>query len=317
MTAHFDLVDLRLMLHVAHTKSVTRGAEAACISTPAASTRIKNLEEGFGTKLLYRTNQGVTLTVPGQLLVYHARLAIGHLEDLRGEIQDFSTGMKGCLRVLASTTAMAEFLPPVLRSYLRGHPNVNIDLREKPSSEIVRAVSDGQTDLGIVAGTERTENLEVVPYRQDRLALVVPAEHAFAQCTSIEFAQVLPLNFIGLHDASAIQEFLRRICADMGQPLKVRIQVGSFEAACRMIEATVGVGVLPASAAQRHAKTMKIVLVPLRDAWSHRSMQICMRSFDSLPQFARDLVAMLVEDRREADPPDAQSPFEKTTPGAS
>ena len=61
---HFDLTDLRLMVRVAECNSLTRGAEASFMSLPAASTRIKNLEESVGTKLLYRTSQGVTLTPP-------------------------------------------------------------------------------------------------------------------------------------------------------------------------------------------------------------------------------------------------------------
>ena len=69
MAMHFDLVDLRLMVHIADANSMTRGAELSFISLPAASTRIKNLEESIGTKLLYRTSQGVTLTPPGQAFV--------------------------------------------------------------------------------------------------------------------------------------------------------------------------------------------------------------------------------------------------------
>ena len=63
---HFDLVDLRLMVRVAEANSLTRGAEAAHMSVPAASTRIKNIEESMGTKLLYRTSQGVTDTYFGR-----------------------------------------------------------------------------------------------------------------------------------------------------------------------------------------------------------------------------------------------------------
>ena len=90
MAMHFDLVDLRLMVHVADANSMTRGAELSFISLPAASTRIKNLEESIGVKLLYRTSQGVTLTLPGQAFVQHARTVLGQIEHLRGDMQDIA-----------------------------------------------------------------------------------------------------------------------------------------------------------------------------------------------------------------------------------
>jgi DNA-binding transcriptional LysR family regulator len=297
---HFDLVDLRLMIRVAEANSLTRGAEAVYMSVPTASTRIKNIEDSIGIKLFYRTSQGVTLTLPGQAFVHHARLVLGQLEHLSGDLQEYAKGIKGHLRVFANTTALGEFLPPVLRAYLLAHPDVNIDLRERLSGDIVRAVSDGQTDIGIVAGTVRTENLEVIPYRRDRLVLVVPRDHPMAALPSVAFVDTLELEHIGLHESSAIHAFLRQICSGLHRTIRLRIQVGNFEAACRMIEATVGVSVLPESAARRHAETMAIQIVPLIDDWSLRAMQICVRSMESLPPFARDLVTLLIEDARMA-----------------
>lgn len=301
MSMHFDLVDMRLMVHIAEANSLTRGAEASHISLPAASTRIKNLEESIGTKLLYRTSQGVTLTPPGQAFVHHARTVLGQIEHLRGDLQEYAKGIKGHLRVFANTTALGEFLPPVLRCYLLAHPDVNIDLRERLSNDIIRAVTEGQTDIGIVAGLVRTENLETMPYRSDRLVLVLPRSHALAGTGTIAFADTLEFDHVGLHDTSAIHAFLRQVCDQLHRPLKLRIQVGNFEAACRMIEANVGVAILPESAARRHAQNMAISIVTLTDPWAIRAMQICVRSFDALPAFARALVDLLVEDRDRAE----------------
>jgi DNA-binding transcriptional LysR family regulator len=300
---HFDLIDLRLMVRIAETNSLTRGAENSHMSLPSASTRVKNLEESLGTKLLYRTSQGVTLTPPGQALVHHARLVLGQIENLRGDMQEYAKGVKGHLRVFANTTALGEFLPPVLRTYLLSHPDVNVDLKERLSHDIIRAVTEGQTDIGIVAGHVRTENLEVIPYRKDRLVLVVPSAHALAGAECIAFEETLGYDHVGLQESSAIHAFLRQVCDGLHRRLPLRIQVGNFEAACRMIEANVGVGILPESAARRHAQSMAIHIVALKDDWSLRALLICMRKLDALPGFARDLVDLLVEDARSADVP--------------
>ena len=70
---HFDFVDLRLLLNIADTQNLARAAERSHLSAPAASNRVKNLEEQLGFKLLYRTSQGMTLTPAGESFVRHAR----------------------------------------------------------------------------------------------------------------------------------------------------------------------------------------------------------------------------------------------------
>lgn len=301
MNLHFDLTDLRLMVRVAEHNSLTAGAQAMGLSLPAASGRVRKLEDGAGTRLFLRTPQGVTLTPPGQAFVHHARLVLAQLEHLRSDLREYSRGIKGHLRVFANTTALGEFLPPVLRRYLQAHPDVSVDLRERLSHDIVRAVSEGQIDVGIVAGMVRTENLVAIPYRQDRLVLAVSSDHDLARRDSVAFADTLELDHVGLHEGSAIHAFLNQICGALQQPFKPRIQVGNFEAACRMVEAGIGVAIMPGSAASRHAQGMSIRAVPLTDDWALRAMQVVVRNREALAPFARDLVDLLIADAGSAE----------------
>jgi DNA-binding transcriptional LysR family regulator len=172
---------------------------------------------------------------------------------------------------------------------------VNVELRERLSHDVVRAVSEGTADVGIVAGNVRPESLEVMPYRSDRLILAVSESHHLAGKTSIPFEEATEFDFVGMPEASAIHTFLNRVAHDMHKKLQVRIEVGNFEALCRMIEANVGIGVLPRSSAIRYVKTMNIRLVEIEDAWATRNLLICVRSLDLLPSFARELVDLLTQ----------------------
>lgn len=293
---HIDLVDLRLLVAIAETDSLTRGAAKCHLSLPAVSVRIKNLEEGVGAKLMYRSSQGVTLTPAGHALLRHARVVLGQMEQLRGDMQAHGRGIKGHLRLYASATAMAEFLPEVLQDFLAGHPDVNIELKERMSADIVRAVTEGQTDIGVVSGTVSMDRLEVLPYRDDRLVLVVGAEHVFAEQAAVSFAATLDHDQISLAETSAIHTFIQQKAAELNRVVKLRIQVGSFETSARMIAAGVGIGVMPESAARRHAQHLSVRIVALSDDWALRQQFICARSFAALPMFARELVAMLTPD---------------------
>lgn len=281
------------MLNVADENNLSRGAERSCMSVPAASVRIKNLEDRLGTKLLYRTGQGVTPTAPGQAFVHHARLVMFQIEHLRNDLQEYAQGIKGHVRIHANTTAI-EILPPVLGTFLAAHPNVSVDLRERLSHDIVRAVSEAMTDIGIVAGNVRTDGLEVLPYREHRLVVAAAAGHPIATRDTAMFEETLDYEFIGLQEASSFQLFLLQTADAANKTLKLRIQLGNFEAVCRMIAAGFGIGVLPESAARRHAQTMSIRIIPLRDEWAVGRLKICVRGLHLLPAFARDLIDELV-----------------------
>ncbi len=292
-----DLIDLRLFICIAETNSLTRGAERVNISAPAASVRIRSLEERFGTKLLNRTNHGVTLTPSGQAFFHRARLVDEQLLNLHDDIEEYALGLKGHLRITANPTGMAESLPSVLRLYMAAHPQIKIDLRERMSSDVVRAVSDGTADIGLVGSALRTETLEVVPYLDDRLVLVTSKQHPLAALPSVKIADTLDFDFIGMPENSAIHSLLLSVAEPQSKHIKTNVWVSDFDAFCRMVEADVGIGIMSERAARRHALVSAIMIVPLEDKSAQRDLSICARSFSQLPAFAKDFVALLQKDR--------------------
>lgn len=121
---------------------------------------------------------------------------------------------------------------------------------------------------------------------------------SLAGLASTPLVATLDHDFIGRSEASAIHNFLKRAAADVQRTRRRRIQIGNFEAACRMIEANVGIDVLPEGTARRHAKTMALRVVALEDDWAERELQICVADLDALPRFVRVLVDLLVEAAR-------------------
>ena len=301
MTMRFDLIDMQLMVNVASARSMTKGAERSFLSLPAASTRVKNLESHLGTALLYRSSQGVTLTPSGEAFVRHARVVLRQLEHLRGDIQEYANGVKGRIRIVANTTAMNEFMPEVLGRYLSSHPDVNVELRERLSFLVVKAIVEGSADVGVTALAEGAQDIEFLPYRTDRLVLVTPLDHPLAVADTVDFDETLGFDYVGLSEASAIHAFLLQAADDLGRVLRFRVEVSNFEAACRMISAHVGIGVIPESAAQRYARNLPLKLIALNDEWALRKLHICVRRLDSLPVFAQEFVSLLVKDAAQTD----------------
>jgi len=289
----FDLVDLNLFRHVVDAGSITHGAERAHLALAAASTRIRNMERSLGAALLIRNRQGVVPTPAGRTLLQHAREMLGQAERLREDLGAFAGGIGGQIRILSNTNALTEFLPEALSAFLAAHPQVSIDLEERLSDEIVGLIAEGVGDIGIVAGTVDTGRLQTFPFRSDRFVLVVPKDHVLARSGAVALAEVLGHDFVGLDRASALQRFLADKASRIGRPLRLRVQLRSFDAVCRMVECHVGLGIVPETTARRAARTMAIETVQLTDAWALRELTICVRELGTLTPSARQLVEHL------------------------
>ncbi|WP_297836409.1 LysR family transcriptional regulator [Pseudomonas sp.] len=292
---HFDLADLRLFIHIGESPSLTQGARRAFLSPAAASARIKALESQLDTRLLYRDSRGVELTPAGQRLLKHARLIMRQVDYLKSEFTQYGTDSAGHIRIFANTTAVTEFLPEVLAGFLAKRPGVTVDLQERLSRDIVRGVLDGSTDMGIIAGPVEAAGLQVMHFSTDRLVLVVAVGHVLAGPKQpVTLKQTLAFQHIGLHEGSTLLSFLRDHVERLGQNLSLRIQVSSFEAICRMVEAGVGIGIIPESAALRHSRTMELEIIELDEPWAIRERSILVRELDALPGTVRALIATLM-----------------------
>jgi DNA-binding transcriptional LysR family regulator len=289
----FDLTDLRLFCDVAEAGSITHGAERSALALAAASARVRAMEDEIGAPLLVRSRQGVTVTPAGQTLLKHARLMLEQSARLREDLGGFAKGVSGEVRVLANTNASTEFLPEALSVFLAKRPNVRIDLEERLSDEIVGLIAEGAADIGIVAGTVDMGDLETFPFRTDRFVLVAPADHELAGRHAVGFAQALAFDQVGLDRSSALQRFLAGKAARLGKALRLRVQVRSFDAVCRLVEAGVGVGVVPQTTAARIAASSRIAVIELTDDWAPRDLTICVRRFADLRPYAQELVTSL------------------------
>lgn len=289
---NLELIDLKLFVCIAECGNLTHGAEKAFLSPPAASARIKSLEQETGQQLFLRSNKGVTLTDAGKVFLRQARLVLRQVDFL---IEEMINPDSGHIRISANTTALTEFLPETLAHFLSKWPGVTVDLQERLTRDIVRSVADGTSDLGIISGDPKTDDLDIIPFSTDRLMLATSAHHPLSKSDGVMFRDTLSYEHISLHEGSTLLDFLRRQFRRSGYEKHLRLQVRSFEAMCRLIEAGVGIGIVPESAANRHRKTMNIALLNLQDDWSIRTRSVLVRNRTNLPPAARALVDMLVE----------------------
>lgn len=293
----FDFVTLKLFVAVADERRLTAAAEREHLALAAVSKRISDLESLVGTELLYRRSRGVELTPAGQAFLHHARRILEDVARLEAELSEYGEGVRGHVRIHSNTSAIIAFLPQDLSAFSREYPQIKLDLQERNSAEAIAAVRDGVADVGIFAGHVAADGLEVVPYRRDQLVLVTPADHPLAARERLYLHEATEYDFVGLQQDTSLQSLLHEQASQAGRTLRMRIQVRSFDAICRMIHHGMGIGVLPQRTLYRDLRDLNLRLIPLADDWASREIVIGMRHYETLPVVARHLVDHLLATR--------------------
>jgi DNA-binding transcriptional LysR family regulator len=287
-----DPTSLALFVRIAETRSITKAAQACHIALAAASRRVTQLEDQFNVQLLYRTARGVDLTPAGNALLQHARIVLSQMDEMQAEITGYAKGAKGTVRIQANASALAQYLPHDLATFAAAHPAIKVSLGEERSGAIAQAVQSGAADVGIVMEGADASGLECIEYRADTLAAVVPRRSPI-KAKSAAFAELLDHDFVGLESTTVISQIMLEQASRAGKPLKLRVQAKSFDVVAKMIQAGLGIGILPEAAARSFVGPMGLRVVHLTDPWATRKMYVCVRSLASLAAPARLLVEHL------------------------
>jgi DNA-binding transcriptional LysR family regulator len=289
----YDLTTLEIFVAVAEEANLTRAASRVHLAVSAVSKRITELEELAGASLLERLPRGVALTPAGQSLLHYARQVLRLVDSMKSELSEYAGGVKGHVRIHASTSALTQFVPQELATFLNRYPMIRIEIEERVGAAIVRAVADGIADVGILGSHTPSQGLATIPYHHDQLVLVVPASHALARRKQVRFADALAYPFVAHHPSSSLNTLMTQAASEAGKPLQSRIQVSSFECMCRLVAADFGVALLPEGVLGGRKDELGIKVVQLKDAWAMRQLVLVVRDPDTLPFTTRTLIEHL------------------------
>lgn len=296
----FDLTDLRLFLHVHETGTITDGARRSHMTLASASERIKGMEDALGVPLLVRERRGVRPTPAGRTLLHHAHAVLRQMDRMHDDLDHYGKGLKGHVRLLCNTSSLSEYLPDILSAFLIEHPQISVDLEERPSYETVDAIRTGMADIGVVANSTDLQGLQTYAFRPDPLTLIVPPGHELATRTSISFPEAIHHDFVGLLEGSALQEHVAQQARRAGKQLFYRARLQNIDAVCRMVGHGVGIGVVPKSAAIRCTRMARIKRIRLTDAWASRDLVLCVRDADELPAYVGKMMRHILNSAPEA-----------------
>ncbi|QWE16216.1 LysR family transcriptional regulator [Polynucleobacter sp. AP-Nino-20-G2] len=275
--ARVDFVTLKLFCAVAQSGSITKGANECNLALSAASRRISELEETVGITLLDRSARGVTLTQAGHAVMQHALRLFQGFEQFSNELGEYSKGVKGHVRLWANMSALTEFLPAALAQFLKEHPEIQVEVEEQISGDIVRALLDGIADIGVFAEGSPTTGLDTKMIGSDELVIACSKSHPLSKKKKVSFEECLNYDFVGLNRGSSLLELTSRSAEKLGMQMRLRIQVRSYDAMCQMISVNLGIGVLPIQACIAQIQAMDLAVVHLKDSWAKRNLLLAIK----------------------------------------
>jgi DNA-binding transcriptional LysR family regulator len=297
--ARFDLTSLRLALACAQRGTLTLAAREANLALAAASRRLRELEAALGTPLFERSAQGLTLTAAGHEFVSHALVVLGAVDRLAVSVRDQARGVTRHVRLAAGTAALNQFLPSLLARWHTQHPQVRIEVAEDVSLRVAQSVREHRADVGIVVEGVDLRGLGSRLFRHDELVVLLPPKHRLARGrTRLTFADLLGEDWIGLKEGAAVLARQQQMAAECGRPLRLRMQVQSFDAACRLVAEGLGLALLPHDAVASLARSLGLPLRRLADAWSRRRLLVVWR-LDAPEPLTLDVAAFLAHDAQD------------------
>jgi DNA-binding transcriptional LysR family regulator len=254
--------------------SITKAAEQEHIVPSAVSKRLSDLETQLGIPLLMRQHDGVVATRAGEALVQHARGVIHAVDRIPGALSTVANDEQTLLRVWANMTATVGYLLEDLNVFLFRHPQIKIRLEERRSLPTIDAVVEGRANLGVIGYFQPADRLQVRPYRRVPLMLVVPPAHPFSVRKEIGFAEALEFDLITLMEGTAIHSWTVEAGTRIARKPRLVMEVTSYESMRKMVQAGLGIAVIPAPNIIPYVDLFGLRAIPLSDSWAAMELNL-------------------------------------------
>lgn len=301
--AYFDPVTARLILALARDGSIARTAERENIAPSAVSRRVADIEARTGTVLFDRSPTGVTLTAAGEAYAEGCRRIFREIADLDTFMTQFAEGSKGQLRIASTNSALSGRLPELLAEYARRYPDVKLDIREMPSMAAATALEDAQVDLAICADNYDFSAFETEIFEDDDVWVIASPDHILAENmvngAAMAFETAIAHEVVGVHHSGALDRLINEAARRAGRTLGGRVNVETFPALVRMVEAGFGIGFLRNTSLHLLAGT-DLVHAPLAESWARRKLLLVRRKRVPLATSVTAFIDLALETYRPA-----------------
>jgi len=268
-----ELRQLETFARVAQLRSFTRAAEELALTQPAVTRQIAALERELHTRLLERMGRRVQVTAAGEALYAYAVQMLRLAQEAERAVADVALGMAGRLAVGASSTTATYLLPPLLRRFREAYPGVELSVHTGVSAQVAERVLANEVDVGVVTGLREPSGLVEIPLAEFATGVVVYPEHPLAGRalssggaeSGVSTAELAGSPLILMEEGTNLRTYVDRLLSAAGVEERVTMELDNVEAIKKMIEARLGISLLPLLSVGAEVEAGRLVALPLAD----------------------------------------------------
>ncbi len=293
---NIDLRQLRAFLAVARHGAFTRAAEEIYITQPGLSLLIRQLEEQLGVRLFDRSTRRVELTEAGHELVAAASRILDDVETMVAGIGDLASHKRGRVSIAALPSLASALVPRVIAQFRSTYPDIRVVIHDAIASPLIRKVENGEVDFGIGLRLQFEKDLVFTELLTDRLMVLIPAGHRLESRETVDWAALADEEFIAMTPDTSVRHLTEQAFARIGKTLRPAYEASYMSTAMAMVEAGLGITVLP-SMALTSLRIPGILVRPLLEPEMTREVGIITKKHRALTPAAQAFLRILKEDR--------------------
>lgn len=241
----FDLRQLEYFCAVARAGSFTKAAENLGIAQPSLSEQIARLEQSLGAPLFERLNRRIELTPLGEAILGKAKALVEDAAALPDVFDRAREGVRGPLRVGAIPTILPYYLAPKLRGFLDLYPDVELNVREGTTAELVEQVLEGLIDVAVLSVPVEGAGLVMKELFREPFYLAVPEGHPLADAKKVQLRQVMEERLLILKDGHCLRDETLAVCDRARMRFVAQFEADQFLTIFELIRAGFGVSIVP------------------------------------------------------------------------
>lgn len=281
---------------VAKYESITKASIELYISQPAVTQSIKTLENNIGATLFIRTKKGVTLTEEAKVLYKYVSNGIAYIQNGEKKFQELMNLQEGTLKIGASTTVTGNVLLPYLQKFANTYPNINIQINNNLTSELINLLRNGTVDLLILnLPTKETSDLEITPFLTVHDTFVVNSKYKNLLKKENKIKDLTNESFIFQKSPSNTRNYLNKWLEKENIEITPKLEVVSFSLVKNMTKKGMGIGYLTKEFIKNELDNEELFELPLKHKIPPREIGIVTLK-KNIPSFAaRALLDMILK----------------------
>ncbi|MDP9741020.1 UNVERIFIED_ORG: DNA-binding transcriptional LysR family regulator [Bacillus sp. B2I3] len=256
---------LKVFVTVIEQKNFSRAGDILNLSQPGVSLHIRNLENELGTKLIYRSPKQVQITEPGKILYRHAKQMLNHYETAKREINEFNNVVSGTMKIGASFTIGEYYLPKVLAEFAAQYPMVDIQIIISNSNDVIQGIRSNKLDIGLIEGETDYKDIDVRPFMNDEMIVVVPPNHPLSQMDLIEGNMLQNQTWVLREQGSGTRTYSDKLLSSLELNIKKTFIFTSIQGVKEAVMAGLGIALLSRLTVQKELKSNELKTFHLKN----------------------------------------------------